>query len=164
MLYLIDANVLITADSTYYPIEQIPEFWDWLKYQSEQGHVKMPIEIIEEVKPGKSNVPLMNWIKINTALKLNEELDPAMVQRVVNEGYAPNLKDDELQSIGNDPFLVAHALTAKSRCIVTTEVSKPSKTRHNRHLPDVCKSLSVPCIDTFSMMRTLKFTTNWSKP
>ena len=27
MLYLLDANVLITANLTYYPLDQVPEFW-----------------------------------------------------------------------------------------------------------------------------------------
>ncbi len=30
MLYLFDANVLITASNTYYPIDQVPEYWAWL--------------------------------------------------------------------------------------------------------------------------------------
>ena len=27
MLYLLDANVLITAHNLYYPIDAVPEFW-----------------------------------------------------------------------------------------------------------------------------------------
>jgi Domain of unknown function (DUF4411) len=30
MLYLLDANVLITARNRYYPIDTVPEFWSWL--------------------------------------------------------------------------------------------------------------------------------------
>lgn len=30
MLYLLDANVLIRAHSDYYPIDRIPQFWEWL--------------------------------------------------------------------------------------------------------------------------------------
>ena len=63
MLYLLDANVLITAHNTYYSIEQVPEFWDWLRHQGEGGHLKMPLEIIEEVKAGKDDDPLLHWIK-----------------------------------------------------------------------------------------------------
>lgn len=29
MLYLLDANILITAANTYYGISQVPEFWSW---------------------------------------------------------------------------------------------------------------------------------------
>ena len=27
---LLDANILIVANNTYYPIDAVPEFWDWL--------------------------------------------------------------------------------------------------------------------------------------
>ena len=30
MLYLLDANVLITANNLYYPIDSVPEYWEWL--------------------------------------------------------------------------------------------------------------------------------------
>lgn len=32
MLYLLDANELITAHNLYYPIDVVPEFWEWLKF------------------------------------------------------------------------------------------------------------------------------------
>jgi hypothetical protein len=28
MLYLFDANVLITANNTYYPVSDVPEYWE----------------------------------------------------------------------------------------------------------------------------------------
>ena len=49
MLYLLDANVLIDANRDYYPIERVPEFWDWLIEKGELGHVKVPVEIYEEI-------------------------------------------------------------------------------------------------------------------
>ena len=33
MLYLLDANILITAANTYYGISRVPEFWSWLQHQ-----------------------------------------------------------------------------------------------------------------------------------
>ena len=30
MLYLLDASVLITAYNSYYPIDRVPEYWEWL--------------------------------------------------------------------------------------------------------------------------------------
>jgi hypothetical protein len=30
MIYLLDANILITAANTYYGISRVPEFWSWL--------------------------------------------------------------------------------------------------------------------------------------
>ena len=51
-MYLLDANVLITAHNNYYAIDQVPEYWGWLVDQAGRSSIKMPIEIIEEVKAG----------------------------------------------------------------------------------------------------------------
>ena len=52
MLYLLDANALIDANRDYYPIDRVPEFWDWLVAKGERGQVKIPLEIYEEVTDG----------------------------------------------------------------------------------------------------------------
>jgi hypothetical protein len=64
VLYLFDANVLITASNTYYPIDQIPEFWEWIEHQAKRGAIRIPEEIIEEILEGsKDKDPLLPWIK-----------------------------------------------------------------------------------------------------
>lgn len=62
MLYLLDANVLITANSSYYPIDVVPEFWDWLLHLGQQNRVKVPFEILEEITVGRKD-PLVEWLK-----------------------------------------------------------------------------------------------------
>lgn len=163
-MYLLDANVLITANRDYYPIERIPEFWEWLVYMGRSNKVKIPIEIIEEVQGGTKQDSLYDWIRNADnleALILEEEVDVNQVQEVIKKGYAPDLTDDEIELIGRDPFLVAYAIVGPDRCIVTTEVSKPSRKRQNRHLPDVCDSLSVRWCNTFELIRNLSFRTSW---
>ena len=166
MLYLLDANVLITANSTYYPIDQIPEFWSWVHYQATSNRIKIPREIMEEIKAGrKDDDPLLDWIstvEIEAALILDEAVDVALVQHVVSTGYAPDLSDDEVEKIGRDPFLIAYALVAPvDRRVVTTEVSRPSTQRHNRKVPDVCQALGVMSCGPFALNKALGFRTGW---
>lgn len=40
-------------------------------------------------------------------------------------------------------------MASQNRCVVTAEVSKPSKKRNNRHLPDACKAISVRSCNPF---------------
>ncbi len=166
MLYLLDANVLIDADRDYYPLQRVPEFWDWLQYQGEIGAVKVPLEIYEEITDGEGD--LVDWLKrpeVRAALVLDEESEATQVSTVLATGYAPDLTDDELQKVGRDPFLVAYAATAASqRCVVTTESSRPSAKRANRHVPDVCLANGVPHCNTFELTRRLDFSTRWSRP
>lgn len=165
MLYLLDANVLITANSQYYPIDQVPEFWGWIQHQAADGHVKIPLEVMEEVKAGRKDDLLINWISQDAnydALLFQEAVDAALVQRVVTVGYAPDLTDDEVEKCGRDPFLIAYALASPAgRCVITTEVAKPTLTRHNRKIPDVCKAVGVQCFGPFVLNRNLGFHTGW---
>jgi hypothetical protein len=55
MLYLLDANVLITANSAYYPLDQVPEFWTWILHQATSNRLKIPREIMDEIKAGRKD-------------------------------------------------------------------------------------------------------------
>ena len=160
-MHLIDANVLITAHSLYYPLDRFPEFWSWLIHMGQAGWVKMPVEILEEIATGS---PLDKWLDEGDnyeCLRLDEEVDPTLVQSVLNK-YATDLNDAEIIEIGRDPFLIAYALAQPTqRCVVTVEASKPSKQRANRRIPDVCNDLSINCCNSFQMLSALNFTTNW---
>lgn len=163
MLYLLDANVLITANDTYYPVNDVPEFWAWLLHNAGLGNVKIPLELMEEIKAGHQD-PLLDWIAEadhEQTLLLNEQVDPLSVRRVVDTGYANDLTDVEVESLGRDPFLIAYALADQDRCVVTIEASSPSKRRQNRKIPDVCDTMHVQHCDPFKFYRALNFRTSW---
>ncbi|VUX55325.1 conserved protein of unknown function [uncultured Woeseiaceae bacterium] len=165
MIYLLDANVLIDANRDYYAIDRVPEFWAWLVYQGIIDAVKIPIEIYEEIKDGDDALAL--WAKDNAtedALLLNEAADPTVVATITNEGYAADLKDDEIEKVGRDPFLISYAMIdPNDRTVVTTEVSRPTRQRANRHIPDVCGTFELRCRNTFEFVRELNFSTNWQQ-
>lgn len=50
--YLLDANTLIDANRDYYGIGQVNEYWEWLIHSGEKGHVRVPVEVYEELKAG----------------------------------------------------------------------------------------------------------------
>jgi hypothetical protein len=165
LLYLFDANVLITASNTYYPIDQVPEFWEWLQFQGCAGNIKLPLEIMEEILAGKNDDPLLVWIKDSEnkqALLLNESIEADLVKMVFETGYSgADLTDDQIEEVGRDPFLIAYGLSGDHRCVVTAEVSAPSKKRQNRRIPDVCADFGVECCTPFKVNRDLGFKTGW---
>lgn len=159
-LYLLDANVLITADAQYYPFGGVPQFWEWLLSQAEAGVVRMVREIFEEVASGKGDMP--KWLReshVSDQIILREAVDGSLVRRVLSEGYGPELTDVELARCGRDPFLIAAGLRSRDRVVVTKEASKPTAQRANRKVPDVCQTLGVTWLDDFEMLRRLKFST-----
>ncbi len=167
MLYLLDANVLITAHNNYYPVHMVPEFWSWLVHKAKLGEIKMPIETLEEVLEGGSDSEadaLYGWLQDDdnrSALLLQEDVQGALVRQVVAQ-YATDLTDVELEALGRDPFLIAYGLARPSdRWVVTTESSARGKQRQNRRIPDVCADLGIRCCNTFAMNRQLGFHTAW---
>lgn len=160
-MHLLDANVLITAHNLYYPIGRFPEFWDWLVHMGEGGHVKMPVEILEEITEGSELAEWLDQGDNYNALRLEEEVDPDRVQAVIAR-YAADLNDAEIIAIGRDPFLIAYALAQPStRTVVTVEASKPSTQRANRRIPDICNDLGIQWCNSFQMLAALNFTTSW---
>ena len=132
MLYLLDANVLIDANRDYYPIQRVPEFWDWLFEMGRHGSIKVPEEIYEEIVTPPSRRPdeLAEWLKSHKdTMVLDEQVSQELVARAIEQGYAQDLTDEEVEKVGRDPFLIAYALADfPNRCVVTTE---RSKTKHN---------------------------------
>ena len=160
-MYLIDANVLIRADADFYPLDRIPQFWEWLVAQGSSGNVKMPAEIHEEIANGTDD--LAGWVKethVKEALLLDEEIDPIDVQRVLELGYQGNdplFTETDIQKIGRDAFLIAYALTDSARIIVTRETSASSKRRGNRKVPDACNDCGILWTSDYEMYRLLDF-------
>ena len=159
MLYLLDANVLISAQELHYPLSRIPQFWNWVLAQADAGTIKLPVEIYNEI--AVSTGELKDWLTNPDharKLKLSGQVDGSILQQVINEGYAADLDDSELEQIGQDPFLVAYAIPHSANVtVVTREVSSPKKQRQNRKVPDVCKYFGVRCITDFQLFQELDF-------
>ena len=180
MLYLIDANVVIDANRDYYQINRVPIFWEWLAYQCELGNIKMPQENYDEVtvknlkreeketKKQQNERKFLDWMRSHKAeIILNESPQRQIVDKIKNEGYAPNLTAEELVKIGQDPFLTAYAYASRDKgrecTIITTEISKSKKTRANKKIPDVCAGFDIPCFNTWHLIDVLDFTTSWQR-
>jgi hypothetical protein len=161
MLYLLDANILITAHRTWYALNRVPEFWLWLLHHAEAGRVKMPSEIYGEVENGTDE--LAHWMKDadhRSALRLAEDADLAKVQAVLAH-YGDPLSEADLIKIGQDPFLIAAAVGDADRCVVTAEVSSLGKQGANRKVPNICDDCGVPWRSPVEFINELDFSTNW---
>ncbi len=164
-LYLLDANVLIEANADYYPHNRIPQFWLWLASLAQQDIVKMPGEILDEIRPSESDEPFAGWFRQHRdALLLDESPAAEDLARVFSGGYGfgrfPGLQ--QLEGIQNGAQLVASALMNDSARRVVTRGRRQSAEGtlprpRNRKIPLVCRQLDIPCIDTFELIRELDF-------
>ncbi len=155
-LYLLDANVLIRAHEDYYPVDRIPQYWAWLLEKAAADVIKIPRRIFDEVTPPPG--PLADWLRqadVKETLILKEET--TSVRFVIEKGYAPDLNDIEIEKLGKDPFLIAAAMAAPDRVVVTKEVSKPRAIRGNCKIPDVCQKFNIVAINDFRLYNILNF-------
>ena len=127
-----------------------------------EGRVKVPYEVYEKITDDKCD-DLAIWLKANrSTMLLDEEAAPELVDFVLERGYGEDLTDAEYRKLNEDPFLIAYALVdVDHRCVVTTEVSRPTATRANRKIPDVCHDLEVCCRNTVQLIDELDFRTDW---
>lgn len=163
MLYLLDANVLITAKNQYCEFGRVDQYWEWLAFHAKQGKAKMPLEIHEEITRGKDE--LSEWAKsCKGDLALQEEVDVALIRQVIREGYAPDLTEVEIEAVGRDPFPIACALADRDNRTVVTGEKRSNKQRQNRPVPSVCADFSVKSCNQWDFGRALDFRTDWSHP
>ncbi|MBL4567824.1 MAG: DUF4411 family protein [Porticoccus sp.] len=162
---------MINAKRDYYQFNRVPEFWDWLIYQGQQGNIKIPLEVYEEFKDKQDSNgqkdDLAEWSEleeVRDSLLLQEESNPATVSHVLYTGYILEPTDTDLEKVGRDPFLISYAVghtNPHQRCIVTAESSKPSRKGSNRHIPDVCNSFNILHYNLYQLIEALDFKTNW---
>lgn len=158
MLYLLDSNVLMQAHEEYYPVDRIPQFWKWLIVEATEGHIKMPVEIYEEIKDPEGL--LGDWgrrAETKEALILRETISPILLDRVLEDAYGHQLTRKEKKQTGQDPYLIGYALMGKDRTVVTKERSKTTLTRGRTRVPDACDKMDVRWMDDFKLYEERHF-------
>lgn len=166
LLYLLDTSVLIEAKNQYYPLDRIPQFWAWILEQSNRGRIKIPTEVLTEIRRGSKDDPLYAWITSHgEQLALQESPNPELLNNTLAIGYGFETRDlaaAALPEMGADPFLVACALSNPfSRRVVTREQASVSPVNlplpQNRKIPLACALLNIQFINTFDLIRELDF-------
>jgi hypothetical protein len=157
--YLIDTSVLTQANRLYYAFDICPLFWNILALQAKQENILSIDKVRDELNEG--NDYLKEWIKTeidkdffkstnNTETVTNYGEIIQYVQGL--SGYSPAAKSDFYSSLV-DAWLIAYA-KAKGYTVVTQEALNPIK-KNKIRIPAICRSLSIPVIDTFDLLRAL---------
>ena len=153
MAYLIDADVLITAKNYYYAFDICPGFWELLLNENAAGRVFSIDKIHDDLTKG--NDKLTDWAQQHHdffhAIDAPATMQVTRVSAAVMAGaFNDSEKRKFLQS--SDLYLIGYAL-AYGHTIVTLE--KYSLGASKPKIPNISSALSVPCIQTFEMLRNL---------
>jgi hypothetical protein len=85
------------------------------------------------------------------------------INKVISIGYVAEPTEDQVEMMGQDPFLITYALgDPANRVVISNEVSKPGRKGAKRKVPDVCKEFDVECYNIYHLLKALNFSTSWA--
>ncbi len=160
-IFVLDANVFISAKNSYYAFDLVPAFWDSLIRFSADGRVRSIDRIKKELEAG--NDQLADWIKSGNMKEAFDNSGTADVvkayERIVNwvqesGQFTPAAK--EAFATDPDGWLVAYVAAHSGRIVVTQEVFN-SNIKWKVPIPNICRGLGIKYVDTFEMLRELGF-------
>jgi hypothetical protein len=157
--FVLDANVFIQAARDYYAFDLAPGFWQALVDHASNGRLLSIDRVKDEIELGKDE--LADWIAsaFNTWFVSTNETDVlgayavAMTWAQAETQYSDAAKAEFADTKNADAWLIAYA-QVKGSVIVTLEQPNPN-VRRKIPIPNVCKSLGIPYVDSFAMLRAL---------
>jgi hypothetical protein len=153
-VYWLDANVFIQAKNGPYGFRLVPQFWIFLSEQLEQGTVKSPKMVYDELVDGKDD--LAAWFKPRREKGLCHHADEQVQQcfSTVANHVATKFKPHQVAEflVGADGWLIAHAMNGDG-IVVTQESDRSHKSKIK--IPTICKLFKVRCMNTYEMLGAL---------
>lgn len=157
MVFLFDADALITPNNTWYSIEYCPAYWELLLRANTEGNAISIEKVYEEVTAQDDQVA--EWAKRNKYFFIRLDSETLEMNKIVTD-YVNRLpppidgtaKRDFFK--GADTLLISYAIEHK--CTLVTcekEVDKACKTVK---IPNVCKHFNVRSMHPMQFVRELQ--------
>ena len=166
-LYLLDANVYITAHRNYYAFDLCPGFWGCLIHHFNAGRILSIDRVRDELLEQRD--ALSRWVEVDCPagmfLTTLESAVTDTYREVMSWVYANDqfyLQAKNEFSRGADGWLIAYART-HNVIVVSLETYQPN-VRRRVPLPNVCDQFRVPRVNAFEMLRELGAHFDWYPP
>jgi hypothetical protein len=160
-VYWLDADACIQAkheQNGAFPFSRMPQFWDYLSKQVDNGVVKCPKMVYDEIVKG--NDQLAEWFREreDRGLSVNANEDVWQCVTKISDYVVRKYKDRKSRKFlaGADMFVIAHAMAMGKDGVV---VSHEGMRRQNAlvKIPALCLDLKVEQIHIFQMLNRM----NW---
>lgn len=156
-IFLLDANVLMTAARQYYAFDIVPGFWAALGRQALNGELRSIDKVHEEINQGKDdlvswvNRTFMNYFFRTDTVEILERYTEIITWAQAQNRYTQAVKQDFARFGHADPWLVAYA--SVHGCVIVTLEKQDPHTKKKIPLPNICDVFGVQWINTFDMLR-----------
>lgn len=157
-VHWLDADVFIQAKNGPYPFDMVKEFWIFLSRMLDEGYIRSSLMVYKELTEGTDY--LAQWCKSRKSTGLAVRPSKGVQSKLTDISNHVVSKYGSVLSApflnGGDAWIIAHALEGGGTVVTQeSEHSKGSKIK----VPTVCKELDVRCIDTYRMLKALRFST-----
>lgn len=151
-MYLLDANIFISAKNLHYGFDFVPAFWDWLDRGQNAGILCSTGKVRQELKAGADE--LADWIDARESLfhSADASMVPSMqhlAQWARSGRFSPAAADEFLRVADFELVAFAHA----HGCTVVTHERPNPLAKKRIMIPDACQEIGVPWTDPFTMLR-----------
>jgi hypothetical protein len=159
-LFVLDADVFISAKNAYYAFAICPGFWKAVLRAHRQDRARSLDRIRNELLAGRKEEDLVQWVKndVPEAFFLDSnagDVSSAYADIMLWVQRNPQYFDRAKAKFATeaDGWLVAYSMV-RGTIVVTNEQPRPDS-RSRVLLPDVCRQFGVVYKDTFLMLREL---------
>lgn len=151
-MYLLDANIFITAKNLHYGFDFVPAFWDWLEQGHNAGILCSTDQVRKELMRIGDELSMWTQGRESLFLKPDETIIPGLRRLAMwarSGRFTPAAADEFLRTADFELVAYAHA---HDHTVVTHERPNPfSKKRI--HIPDACEELGGRWISPYQMLR-----------
>lgn len=159
-VYLLDANVFITASRRYYAFDLVPTFWSALVANANTGRIVSIDRVRDEISRGNDDLSV--WTNGDFHHAFQSTNDSEVLARYAEiiawsqnqNQYSSAVKAEFARAENADPWLVAYA--SVHGCVVVTHEVADVNIKRKIPIPNVCNAFGVVYTDTYNMLRSLK--------
>jgi hypothetical protein len=156
-VYVLDADVFMTAARSYYAFDVAPAFWESLAREAGNGRLLSIDRVKDEIDRGKDE--LVEWSNgsFNRWFAGTAEDDIIAAYRdimswVQGQTQFLDYAKDEFARVA-DGWLVSYA-KARGATVVTNERFEATA-RKKVKIPNVCQAFNIPYVNIFELLRAL---------
>ncbi len=154
MIYSFDTSAILDGWRRYYPPDVFQSLWVNLDNLIDNGVIIASEEVLHDLEKQEGD-EVHQWALARKQMFVDTD---EQVQREVTEILENHKKliDQRGNRSASDPFVIAVA-KIKGGTVLTGE--RPTKSPEKRpHIPDVCSSMGIDCVDMVGLIRAQ----NWS--
>jgi Domain of unknown function (DUF4411) len=152
-VYLLDANIFITAKNLHYGFDFVPAFWEWIDHGHTAGILCSTDKVRQELAAGADE--LSTWVGKRSAFFLSPDAETlpslqAVSQWATSRDFTPAAIAEFLGVADFELVAYAHA---HGHTVVTHERPNPLSKRRIL-IPDACEAFGVSWISPYEMLRS----------